>query len=128
MLTNQFVIELENKPGQLAKLCEALGSNNINLRAIATDRIGGQNFVRAIVDKEEKMRNVLDEQNYMYSENDVVLKTLDDKPNALTEIARKLGAGGVNIDAIYLLNRNPNKVSLVFALDNPEKGLSLLRD
>ena len=128
MLTNEFVIELENKPGQLASLCDAIGSEDIGLKAIATDRLGGQSFIRIIVDKNEKMKAMLDEGDYMYTENTVVVKTIGDTPNALTGAARKLGAGGVNIDAIYLLNRGTDRVNLVFALDNPEKGANLLKD
>ena len=127
MLANEFVIELENKPGQLASLCDAIGNSDISFKAIATDRLGGQTFVRVLVDKDEKMKGLLDEGNYMYTENTVVVKTLNDKPNALTAAARTLGAGGVNIEAIYLLNRGTDRVNLVFALDNPEKGSTLLK-
>ena len=127
MKANEFVIELDNSPGELARVCELAGQSGINLKAITTDRMGNQIFVRLVVDKDKKMRDVLDENDVVYTENEVIIKSLSDEPNALTEVARKLGAAGVNIEAIYLLNKNQEKVNLVFALDNPKQGAEILK-
>lgn len=128
MIANEFVVEINDKPGQLAKLCELIGTNDINIKAITTGRQGGQTFVRLLVDKDDKLRKALDAGKMVYSEDTALIKTVSDKPNALTEIARKLGAAGVNIDAIYVLNRGTSKVNLVLALDNPEKGADIIKD
>lgn len=127
MRGNEFVIEIDNRPGQLARVCELIGQNEINLKAIATDRVGNQTFVRLLVDKDKKMREMLDENDFIYAENEVIIKSISDKPNALTNVARKLGAAGVNIEAIYLLNKGQEKVNLIFSLDNPRKGAELLK-
>jgi len=128
MKANEFVIEMGNKPGELAKVCDVLGSNQINIKAITMDRQGGQTFVRILVDKNDKAREALESKDTIFTENEVIVKTISDKPNALTDVARKLGAAGVNIDAIYLLNRGGDKVNIVFALDNPQKGADVLKD
>ena len=128
MRANEFVIELDNKPGQLARICEMAGQNNINLKAITTDRTGNQIFVRMVVDKDEEMRDVLDGNDVVYNENEVIIKSLPNKPNALTIAARKLGAAGVNIEAIYLLDKKEERANLVFALDNPKQGAEILKD
>ncbi len=127
MIANEFVIEMGNKPGELAKLCEIFGINGVDLKAITMDRTGTQTFLRLLVDKNETARKLLEENNAMFTENDVVVKSMEDSPNALTDAARKLGDGNVNIDAIYLLNKGANKVNLVFALNNPQKGAEILK-
>lgn len=128
MIANEFVIEIEDKPGELAKLCEILGSKGINLKAITVDRIGTQTFVRLLVDKNKRAKEILEENNAIFTENDVIVKSLEDKPNALTEVARKLGKANVNIESLYLLNRNGQKVNIVFAVDNPQKGAEVLKE
>ena len=128
MRANEFVIELDNRPGALARVCELTGQNGINLKAITTDRVGNQTFVRVLVDKNKEMRKLLDENDIMYAENDVIVKSVSDQPNALTKIARDLGAAGINIESIYLLSKGHQKVNLVFALDNPHKGAQILKD
>ncbi|MFC2175004.1 hypothetical protein ACFLQ2_04035 [archaeon] len=127
MMANEFVIELDDSPGELAKLCEMLGNNKINLKAIATDRVGHQRFIRIIVDDDKKAEKLFDDGNFMFTTNDVVVKSVADTPNALTEIARKLGKEGVNIEAVYLLSRSSDKVNLVFELDNPHRGSEVLK-
>ena len=128
MKANEFVIEMGDKPGELAKICDILGRNQVNIKAITTDRQGGQTFLRILVDKNDKAREALEAKDSIFTENEVIVKTLIDKPNALMEVARKLGAAGVNIDAIYILNKGGDKVNVVFALDNPQKGADILKD
>jgi len=127
MLANEFVIEMDDSPGKLADVCEMLGNHEVNLKAIATDRVGSQRFVRIIVDNDKRATELFDEADLMYTENSVVVKTIPDTPNALTDIARRLGKAGVNIEAIYLLSRNGKTVNLVFALDNAQRGAEVLK-
>ncbi|MCK4326893.1 MAG: hypothetical protein KAW41_00270 [Candidatus Diapherotrites archaeon] len=127
MIANEFVIELDDSPGELARVCELLGKNGVNLKAIATDRVGHQRFIRIVVDNDKKVMQLLEDGDFMFTANDVVIKSVADKPNSLTEIARKLGKQGVNIEAIYMLSRGNDKVNLVFSLDNAQRGAEILK-
>ncbi len=127
MRTNEFVIELDNNPGELARICELIGQNGINLNAIATERTGKQVFVRMVVDREKEMEDVLDSNDIVYAKNEVVVKSLPNKPNALTDVAKRLGSAGVNIESLYLAGKGKDRISLVFSLDNPKQGAELLK-
>jgi hypothetical protein len=124
MKTREFCIELEDKPGSLARVCSELGKGGINIKALTLDRIGNQVFLRVVPDDAKKTREVLGE-DYMFSETDVLIKSLDDKPGALAKTAEKLSGKGVNIDAIYLLSSG-KKSNVVFVLDNVDKGREVL--
>jgi len=128
MIANEFVIELEDNPGELAEVCDMLGSNNINMKAIATDRVGHQRFIRILVDDDKKAKKLLDDADLIYTTNHVVVKTMDDTPNSLTKAARALGKKGINIEAVYLLSRSGKKVNLVFSLDDAQQGARVLKD
>ncbi len=128
MLVTEFVVEVENSPGQLAKVARALGGKGINIRAITTERIGGRGYIRFVVDNEEEARKTLDEGGYLYTEMPAILKVLDDKPNTLGEIAHALAREGINIEALYLGTGRNGKAEVVFVLDDVVAGRRILGD
>ncbi len=128
MIATEFVIEVENTPGQLAKVARTLGKEGINIKAITTERIGKQGYIRILVDNEEKTKKVLEDGDFLYTEGEVLVKAFDDKPNALAEVADALAKEGVNIEAIYLGTFHQGKVNVVFVLDDISAGRRILGD
>ncbi len=126
MIANEFVIEVENTPGQLAKVARALGKEDINIKAITTERIGKQGYIRLVVDDHEKTKKVLEDNNFLYTEGEAIIKSFDDKPNALAEVANSLAKEGINIEAIYLGSFQQGKVNVVLVLDDIAAGERVL--
>ena len=54
-----FTVELDNQPGELARLCEAMASSGVNLLLCATT-YGGSGVVAFIADDEAAAQAVLD--------------------------------------------------------------------
>ncbi len=128
MLATEFVVEVENSPGQIAKVARALGGKGVNIRAIATERIGGRGYIRLIVDDIEKAKDVLETGGYIYTEMPAIVKLLDDKPNILGNIAHELARNGVNIEALYMGTGRGGKAEMVFILDDVVAGRRILGD
>lgn len=126
-LMKEFCIEIENKPGTIARICTALGSAGVNLKTIASESVGKQGFVRIIADNHKKAAEVLDNKNLMYLENEVIVKTFDDKPNELAVVLDKISNAGINMDAVYLMQSKNGKAQVVFVTDNVQKAMSILK-
>ena len=126
-LVKEFCIEIENTPGAIANVCTALGTAGINLQSIASEHIGGQGFLRIIPEDSKATEEMLNRKDFMYSENTVIVKAFEDKPNQIADAVEKLGAEGININALYLLQSKNGKAQVGIVTDDPQKASRLLR-
>ena len=112
----QLSIFLENKPGTLAKVCEALAEKGININALTVSDTVDHAVVRMVVDRPADAAHMLGASGVLVIENDVVLGEVPNRPGALALIAKRLGDHGVNIEYAYC----------TAALDRPT-GMLVLR-
>jgi hypothetical protein len=126
-ITTQLALFLDNKPGTLARVCEALGEAKINIYAVTISDTVDHAVVRMIVSEPKKALDLFEEHGTLVVESDVLLLSGDNKPGSLAKIARKLGDVGVNIEYAYCAT-SPNSRSglLVLRVDNPKKALKAL--
>jgi len=76
----ELTVWLENKPGTLAAMAEALGKAKVNILAFMTDEAEGQSRVRLVTDKPAKAIKTMAGLNLQASEEEVVGVTLANKP------------------------------------------------
>ena len=57
----EFEVQMENRPGRLATLTEALAGFGVNIEALAAYGTNGEGTVRLIVDDAPTTRRVLEE-------------------------------------------------------------------
>ena len=101
-ITKEFTIRLEDRPGTLGKLCQALAEQNVNILAYQQFSYEkGKGSVRLVVDNPDKSRATLDRQRADYSETDVAKVTLANRPGELARVASRLGDQGININYGY---------------------------
>src|SRR2546430_6579583 len=71
-ITKEFTIRLEDRPGTLGKLCQALAEEDINILAYQQfPHDKGRGSVRLVVDNPDKTRATLDRQRNDYTETEV---------------------------------------------------------
>jgi len=126
-MTKLFSVTLDDKPGELAKLTGALAEKGINLRATAATTLGGKGIVNVITSDEAKTRDVLRTQKFSFSEDEALVAKVDDKPGALAQVAKGLGAARVNIKAVTLLSTSGAKTELALTVDNVEKAKTIIK-
>jgi len=114
-----FIIELQDRPGTLADLAEALGERGINITAIAGMGWRGDGAVTLITNDDDGTRTLLEERDARYREADLVAAALEDRPGSLGEAARKLADRGVNIEAALATGMQGGRVTVAFAVDDP---------
>jgi hypothetical protein len=119
----EFVVQMENRPGRLAALTEALAASGVNIEALAAYGHDGEGTVRLIVDDAASTRRVLEEAALNHEEHTVLSANLPHRPGELARLTRALADAGVNIDALYVLRSNAEGVELAIAVDQPESAL-----
>ncbi|MGB7859860.1 MAG: ACT domain-containing protein [Acidimicrobiia bacterium] len=119
----EFVVRMENEPGRLASLTEALAAYGVNVEALTAYGHNGDGTVRLIVDDAATTRRVLSEAALHNDENTVLTATVPHRPGELARLTRSIADAGINIDAIYILRSNADGIELALSVDQPESAL-----
>ena len=101
-LATQLAVFLSNKPGALARVCEALAAAEINIHALAISDTIDHSVVRMVVSDPTQALMLLGERGVLAVENDVLMIESDNEPGTLAKIADRLASASVNIEYAYL--------------------------
>lgn len=118
----EFSVQLANEPGQLARVARELGNAGVNIQSLAAMTTGPDGVVKMVVDHEDAARAVLDEAGLDFTEHRVVRASLDDQPGALADLADALAGTGVNIEAVYLIPSDDDRLHFALAVDDPDSA------
>ncbi len=100
-----LTINLENTPGTLAQLGEALGNAGINIEGVCglASAGGGAGEVHILVQSAQMARAALEEVNITSgAEREVEVVSIVDQPGEMGRHLRKIADAGVNVDLVYL--------------------------
>jgi hypothetical protein len=92
-----FIVQMENRPGELAKVAEAIAEKGINITGGAGLAIDGKGAFALTSNDEEGTRSALDRIGCNYQDIELVPVQVADQPGELARIARKAADAGVNI-------------------------------
>ena len=120
---NAFMIDLENKPGTLARVAEAIAKKGVNL----TSACGTNGKLAISTDNDAATRTALGEVQAKFSESEIVETALPNEPGSLAKAARRLADAGVNIEAITPLGMKGNDITVGLITDNPAKARAALQ-
>ena len=120
--------EKSNRPGALARVCEAFEDKGINIHALTTSDTVDHSVVRMVVDDPQSAIWLLEENGAMVVEDEVLLIDNANKPGALAALARTLGKAKVNIEYLYCATApRSRKGLLVLRVDNASKAAKALQ-
>ena len=126
-ITKQLAIFLDNRPGTLARVCDALAEAKINIYAISTSDTVDHTVIRMVVSDYRRAQKIFEEHGTLVVEDDVVMIEGDNKSGALARIAHKLAAAKVNIEYAYCATPpNAKKGLLVLRVNDAKKALKAL--
>ncbi|HXD00429.1 MAG TPA: ACT domain-containing protein [Verrucomicrobiae bacterium] len=126
-IAKQLAIFLDNRPGTLARVCDALSAAKINIYAITTSDTVDHSVIRVVVSDPQKAVAVFEEHGTLVVEDDVVMLEGDNKSGSLARIAHKLAAAAINIEYCYCATSpNATKGLLILRVSNPKKALKVL--
>ena len=119
---------IEDRPGMLGRVADALGERGVSIRAFTAAVLDGRGFVRIVADKPAAARKIFVAHGWDTTVDDVLEVTVPDRPGALGEVADRMGAAGVNIQYAYVgTAKSARQVNLYLAVDDLRAALAALR-
>ncbi|HOK56491.1 MAG TPA: hypothetical protein PKV21_05450 [bacterium] len=97
----QISIFVENKPGKISKITEVLSKGKINLKAMTIADSGSFGIIKIMTDDNQKAYEILKENNFLVSLQEVVVVEIPDKVGSFHKIAKILEKDKINIEDAY---------------------------
>jgi hypothetical protein len=117
-MARQFVVQLENRPGELAHLTRALAVGRIDIRNIASVTAGSLASAFITTSDDDATREVLRGLGHPFLEGDMIVADVADRPGGFADAAEKLAGAGVNILGALVVGRRPGIIEVAFSVDN----------
>ena len=122
-----FTVELDNHPGELAGLCEAMASSGINLLLCATTH-GTSGTVAFIADDEAAAQAVLDGAGIEYLLRPALTVRMENLPGAGAATFRKLADADVNVELLVPVRISGEEFLAVICADDAAAAERALGD
>ncbi len=103
----QSSVFLPNKPGELARVIDAIARAKVNLLALTVVDSAEHGVIRIVTDHIDLLRDVFKQLNLNVTETDVLLVDLSNKPGALAQVVGLLAEAKVNINYAYVTSGAP---------------------
>jgi hypothetical protein len=123
----QYSVFLVNKPGNLARVTQALGDARINIKALTLVDSQEHGVLRLVVENSEKANPVLHSLNLPVTETDVLSVELPNSPGAMSDVCSRLADKHININYAYLTTGSRNGKALgIFKVSDINKAKKIL--
>ncbi len=113
-------IELEDRPGSLATMGEALGAAGVSVEGGGAFAVDGRGIAHFLVTDGAAARAALETAGLrVLAVRPVVVQRLrQDEPGQLGKLCRRMATAGVNIEVLY----SDHEHQLVLVVDDPDRG------
>jgi hypothetical protein len=120
-----LAIELDNRPGALAEMGEALGKAGVSVEGGGAFVVDGKGIAHFLFEDGRAARRALEAAGMrVLAEREVVVQRLKQAvPGQLGKLARRMGDVGVNIEVMYSDHDN----QLILVVDDVEKARAVSR-
>ncbi len=124
----QIVVSIENAPGRLHEVTEALGSAGINLRALNLVDTGAFGQLRLLVSDVATARKILMEMQIPAYVNEVVAAEIEDRPGSLADLLRPLTQAGVTVIFMYaFITFAQGNAIMIFRFSDNDRAIQVLK-
>lgn len=115
-----LALRLEDRPGALAEMGEALGSAGVSIEGGGAFTVGGKGIAHFLVADALLARKALTEAGIeVVADREVLVQRLDQsRPGQLGAISRRMAEAGVNIEVLYSDHEN----RLILVVDDADRG------
>ena len=119
---------MDDKIGELARVTEALAQSAINIRGLATDKVGPRPAVKVVTDDEASTRKALARAGFAFEESEVLVIDLIDRPGEIAKFARKFARAGVNISSVFLIGKKDTPAAIALVTNDWKKVDKYLKE
>ncbi len=128
MSVKQISVFLENRPGCLNEMTQALADANIDLRGLSLAETSDFGIVRLIVDDVLGTATVLKDAGFVASLTDVLAVEVPNVPGGLNKVLTVINSVKINIEYMYAIlgNKKSESAYMIFRVNDNEKASSAL--
>lgn len=128
MTLNQISVFVENNPGKLQLLTDALAKHNVNMRALSLAEASEFGIVRIIVDDVYAASTVLKDEGFVHTITKVLGVAIPDEPGGLNRVLHILSGAGVNVEYMYafLGGKDAAHAYMIFHVQSPADAVAAL--
>ncbi len=130
MTVKQLSVFVENRPGRLSAVTEALAGAGINIRAVSIADTKDFGIMRIIVNDTDKAIAALKESGFLASAANVIAVIADDKPGSMASIMKILYNDNISVEYMYaaFINRDKGMACLILRVDNNDAAVTALTE
>ena len=122
-----FLIDLENKPGELARITEAIAAKGVNITGLAGSTCGQSGRVAITTADPVTTRSALGDAKASFKVYEVTEAAIADKPGMLAAALRRLADRGVNVEAIMPTGMSGSNIQVGFVTNDPARAREALQ-
>ncbi len=129
MKLTQISVFLENRKGRLYDVCNTLGKNSINIRALTIAETESFGVLRIVVDKSDQAVQILRKNGFVANLTDVIAVEVGDRPGGLAEILKVFADSDINVEYMYgFVEKFSDNALLVFRFEDTDMAAKVLTD
>lgn len=117
-MRRQFIVQLENRPGALARLARGLANRGVNIDHVAGGGAGSLGWAAFATGDDDAARDVLRGIGHDWVEGESFIIELEDRPGTLADVAERLADAGMSIRGLLVVGRRDGRVELAVAVDD----------
>ncbi len=124
----QFSVFTENRVGRLSDLTTLLKANDVHIMALTVLDFTDTTILRLVVDDNDKARELMVNNDFPYTECDVVAVEINDEAD-LKEVLAALLEAEINIHYVYSFIKRPEgRAALVLNIEDPDVAAQSLNN
>jgi hypothetical protein len=121
-----FVVQLPNRPGELAHLAKGLCARGVNIVQIQGSTAGDLACALVYTDNDEATGEVLRSMGYSFVAGSTLLVEIEDTPCALGDLTTKLAHAGVNLKGCCVIGRREGRAEWSLSVDKEDVAREVL--
>lgn len=128
-MAHQISVFVENKPGRLERVTEAIARAKVNIRAFTVSGTYEYGVMKFLVDKPDKALEALTTQGISANKREILAVVMDDRPGGLHRIAKAFTERKLNIEDAYgFVIESKKQAVMVLDVEKIEEAKRVLRE
>jgi hypothetical protein len=129
IMAHQISVFVENKPGRLERVTEAIAKAKVNIRAFTVSGTYEYGVMKFLVDKPDKALEALTAQGISANKREILAVVMDDRPGGLHRIAKAFTERKLNIEDAYgFVIESKKQAVMVLDVEKIEEAKRVLRE
>ena len=121
-----FLVDLKNKPGELARVAEAIAAKGVNITGISGATCGDSGRAAIMTADDATTKAALTESGFTYTQLEATDTALRQEPGTLAKATRRLADAGINVEALLPIGMEGNEVHVAFVTSDAAKARQVL--